>query len=197
MRWKKSHSDLLAALAWALLAGMRLASLLRLPSLLQAGHFVFTLLIPALFILRRPASAQGSRAAFWMAVAVTLLPLAAMRPVGEGLPGMGELIQGAGLVVTLAAILTLNRSFGVGPAHRGLVMRGIYGVVRHPLYAGEMLALLGYCTGYAAGWNWAILAAVLAGQVWRIFAEERLLATDHAYRAYQQRVRWRLVPGLW
>jgi protein-S-isoprenylcysteine O-methyltransferase Ste14 len=197
MRLRKRASDLLAALAWALLAGMRLASLLRQPSLLQGGHFLFTLAIPLLLVLRRPAAAQGSRGAFWIAVAVTLLPFAAMRPIGNGLPWLGELIQVVGLVVILAAILTLNRSFGVGPAHRGLVMRGIYRVVRHPLYAGEMLALLEYCTGYAAAWNWVILAAVLAGQVWRIFAEERLLAVDGEYQAYQQRVRWRLVPGLW
>ncbi len=31
----------------------------------------------------------------------------------------------------------------------------------------------------------------------RIHAEERLLLHDQAYRAYAQRVRWRLIPGLW
>ena len=34
-------------------------------------------------------------------------------------------------------------------------------------------------------------------QVARIAAEEKLLTQDREYQAYQQRVRWRLVPGLW
>jgi hypothetical protein len=31
----------------------------------------------------------------------------------------------------------------------------------------------------------------------RLIAEERLLSTDADYVAYQQRVRWRLLPGVW
>jgi protein-S-isoprenylcysteine O-methyltransferase Ste14 len=189
--------DIVAALAWTLLAGLRLASFLASPSLLQAGQFIFGMTIPLLLVLRRPAVAQGERWSFWLAVAVTVLPIVILRPVGNGLPQLGEIVQVVGLLIIMPAILTLSRSFGLAPAHRGLVMRGLYGIVRHPLYAGEILALLGYCLGYASGWNWVAFAVLFGGLITRIMAEERLLAADGEYRAYQQRVRWRLVPGLW
>jgi protein-S-isoprenylcysteine O-methyltransferase Ste14 len=194
--WSRK-GDVLAALAWALLAGLRLASFLTTPSLLQAGQFVFGLTIPLLLVLRRPAVKEGERWSFWLAVGVTVLPILTLRPAEAGLPRLGEAVQIAGLLIIIPAILTLNRSFGLAPAHRGLVMRGLYGVVRHPLYAGEILALVGYCLGYASLWNWSFALVFLGGLIARILAEERLLSADSEYRAYQQRVRWRLVPGVW
>ncbi len=97
----------------------------------------------------------------------------------------------------LLAILSLNRSFGIAPAHRGLVSRGAYRVVRHPLYAAEMFTVGGYCLGYASIWNAAVWAAFAIGQLLRIRGEEALLCADPEYRAYQVQVPWRLVPGVW
>jgi protein-S-isoprenylcysteine O-methyltransferase Ste14 len=189
--------DLLAALLWAGLAAIRISLLLAKPSLLQVGLAVFALAFPLLFITRRPARAHGPRYAFWLAVFATLLPIGTLRPSGTGWLEIGEVTQLAGLGLALAALWTLNRSFGLAPAHRGLVTRGPYGLVRHPLYVGELLAIGGYCIGYASLLNWAIWIAVALLQVARIFAEEKLLAEDGAYRDYQARVRWRLLPGLW
>ncbi len=116
-------------------------------------------------------------------------------PAGWALPG--EVVQFIGLGTILVAIWRLNRSFGIAPAHRGLVTGGVYGLVRHPLYASELLSLAGYCIGYASVLNWLVFVATALAQVARIFAEERLLSEDGEYRTYQQRVRWRLLPGLW
>jgi protein-S-isoprenylcysteine O-methyltransferase Ste14 len=45
-------------------------------------------------------------------------------------------------------------------------------------------------------WNLAVYVICHGLQVPRLLAEERLLAADPAYRAYQARVRWRLIPGV-
>jgi protein-S-isoprenylcysteine O-methyltransferase Ste14 len=196
-RPSRRKADVLAAFLWAGLAVIQVSALLTRPSLLQVGLAAFALTYPLLFIIRRPARAHGPRYAFWLAVFGTFVPVAALRPGGVGWPLPGEVIQIIGLGIILVAVWTLNRSFGLAPAHRGLVMRGMYRLVRHPLYAGELLALAGYCIGFASLLNWVAWAVAVVVQVARIFAEEKLLSGDTEYQAYQQRVRWRLVPGVW
>jgi len=79
-----------------------------------------------------------------------------------------------------------------------LVSTGPYGVVRHPMYSGALVMLLG--TPLALG-SWRGLAAVpvlAAVIVWRLLDEERLLTRELAgYADYAKRVRRRLVPFVW
>jgi len=196
-RPSQRKGDILAAFLWAGLAALRLALLLSTPSVLQGGLALFALTFPLLFIVRRPARAQGPQSTFWLAMFATFVPISLLRPNGPGWAGLGEAVQVVGLGLAVVALWTLNRSFGVAPAHRGLVTRGVYKLVRHPVYTGELLSIAGYCIGYASTLNWVIWVLLAVLQVARIFAEEKLLSDDVEYQAYQQRVRWRLVPGLW
>ncbi|HEX4439567.1 MAG TPA: isoprenylcysteine carboxylmethyltransferase family protein [Thermoanaerobaculia bacterium] len=81
--------------------------------------------------------------------------------------------------------------------HR-LVDTGPYGLVRHPLYAGFAL----YAVGVAlllGSWRGLGGAAILIALVARrAVLEERLLRGRlEGYAAYAERVRYRLVPGIW
>ena len=49
-------------------------------------------------------------------------------------PQLGQLLVVVAAGVSLASLLTLGRWFGIRPALRGLVQKGPYGLVRHPLY---------------------------------------------------------------
>jgi protein-S-isoprenylcysteine O-methyltransferase Ste14 len=110
----------------------------------------------------------------------------------------------AGLaLVTLAAalsfvsLLTMGRLFGVRPALRGLVTRGPYRLVRHPIYLSYVLADIGY---NLQEWNFVTLFLVLVGWaslVYRIYAEERVLSQHPEWSAYADSVRYRLLPGVW
>ena len=83
-------------------------------------------------------------------------------------------------------------------ANQRLVSTGPYAIVRHPMYASASLYLLG--TPLALGSYWGLLpvAAIVPFLIWRLFDEERLLAERlPGYTEYQQRVRHRLVPGVW
>jgi protein-S-isoprenylcysteine O-methyltransferase Ste14 len=110
----------------------------------------------------------------------------------------------AGLVlVTLAAGLSLvslvaiGQRFGVRPALRNLVTSGPYRFVRHPMYLSYILADIGY---NLQEWNLVTLLLVLAGWaalVYRIYAEERILAQHSGWPGYAASVRSRLFPGLW
>jgi protein-S-isoprenylcysteine O-methyltransferase Ste14 len=45
--------------------------------------------------------------------------------------------------------------------------------------------------------NILVFAAAMGCNTGRVLAEERLLSGSAAYRAYRERVRWRLIPYLW
>jgi protein-S-isoprenylcysteine O-methyltransferase Ste14 len=55
----------------------------------------------------------------------------------------GDALAVAGCLWQLASVLVLGRCFGLLPEARGLVRRGPYRVVRHPVYLGEITALAG------------------------------------------------------
>jgi protein-S-isoprenylcysteine O-methyltransferase Ste14 len=75
---------------------------------------------------------------------------------------------------------------------------GPYAVVRHPMYAGAFCLLLGVPPALGSGWAFFAVFALVAVIVWRLLDEERALATNlPGYRAYQQTVKYRLLPGVW
>jgi protein-S-isoprenylcysteine O-methyltransferase Ste14 len=79
-----------------------------------------------------------------------------------------------------------------------VISSGPYAVVRHPMYIGAILFLL--ATPLMLGSWWALIPAVaLCGAiVMRLLDEEKFLAKNlPGYIAYRERVRWRLVPGVW
>jgi protein-S-isoprenylcysteine O-methyltransferase Ste14 len=79
-----------------------------------------------------------------------------------------------------------------------VVDTGVYSTVRHPMYVGVILMMFGmplWLESYAA----ALFAFVpTLALVLRILVEERYLRRELAgYEEYTQRVRYRLVPGVW
>jgi protein-S-isoprenylcysteine O-methyltransferase Ste14 len=92
--------------------------------------------------------------------------------------------------------LSLGRSFGLTPANRGIVSSGIYRVVRHPIYLGYLITHLGFVAANPTHWNLAVLALADVALMLRAICEEQTLAQDPEYRAYVDRVRWRVVPGI-
>ncbi len=79
-----------------------------------------------------------------------------------------------------------------------VVDTGVYGIVRHPMYLGGSLMFVG--GPLLLGSVWGLLAglAALGFLILRILGEEKLLARDLAgYRAYCEKVRYRLLPHVW
>jgi protein-S-isoprenylcysteine O-methyltransferase Ste14 len=106
-------------------------------------------------------------------------------------------ISATGVLITSVGLLALGGSFGVFPAHRGIVQSGIYRIIRHPLYAGYLCAHIGFVLAYPSWRNLVFWAISDAAQLWRLRNEERWLTRDTAYVVYQKRVPWRLCPGVW
>ncbi len=112
-------------------------------------------------------------------------------------PAAGLLLVTIAALLSLASLLSLGSRFGVFPALRGLVTRGPYRLVRHPMYLAYILADVGY---NLEEWNFGTAIMVAAGWaslLYRIHAEERILSQDDGWVDYAALVRHRLLPGLW
>ena len=106
------------------------------------------------------------------------------------------LISGVGLLVVIAGKVALGRSFGIAPANRGIVARGPYGFVRHPIYSGYIVTHIAFAIAHPSPWNLIVLVIADGALVVRALIEERLLRTDTQYESYCGRVSWHLVPGV-
>ncbi len=123
-----------------------------------------------------------------------LLAPAAVAPLAA--EGITVALSCAGLAVVIAGKITLGRSFALLPANRGVVSNGLYKIVRHPIYMGYLVTHVAFLVASPSLWNIVALIAADAALLARAVCEEQTLALDPAYRDYQGRVRWRVVPGI-
>jgi protein-S-isoprenylcysteine O-methyltransferase Ste14 len=154
--------------------------------------------VVAAYLVRRPARAVTARPLDWALAFAGTFGGVLLRPSGaHPAVGLGLAVQVAGLVLCVASFAALGRSFGFAAADRGLARRGPYAVVRHPVYASDLVAQAGYLLQSASPRNLAVVLLVTACNAGRAVAEERLLGRSAGYRAYAADVRWRVVPGAW
>jgi protein-S-isoprenylcysteine O-methyltransferase Ste14 len=83
-------------------------------------------------------------------------------------------------------------------ADQKVISTGPYLFVRHPMYAGVLIMIIGIPLALDAWWGLAIIAMATPVLIWRILDEEKLLKKDlPGYVEYTQKVKFRLVPYLW
>ena len=122
-----------------------------------------------------------------------------MRPTNLSIGALattGLIFELFGVVLTQVARVYMGRSFGVLPANRGIVSKGPFRWVRHPIYFGWLILSIGYAMSYPIGRNILLIAATVPFMVWRVNQEEVHLSEDPDYRRYMERVRYRFWPGL-
>ena len=82
--------------------------------------------------------------------------------------------------------------------HHHVISSGPYAFVRHPMYSGIMLFFVGVPLLLGSWWGVAIAPAFAVLFAVRARIEERALVEGLPdYADYAERVRYRLVPGLW
>src|SRR5919108_3634678 len=139
----------------------------------------------AYFVFVRPPALRRARAplAFGACGAAILGAVALRAPDASGstallLAGDAVAVVSAGWL--LVSVLALGRCFGFLPEARGLVTRGPYRIVRHPVYLGELGMAGGLLVAPPTASNAAAVAVLTAGQVVRMRLEEEALAREFA-----------------
>jgi protein-S-isoprenylcysteine O-methyltransferase Ste14 len=113
---------------------------------------------------------------------------------------LGDILVGVGL--GMAQLVVIQNSYAAATitveAEQKVVSTGLYGLVRHPMYVGTLIMMIG--TPLALDSYWGLLAIVLALPVLaaRINDEEKMLRQElDGYDEYMEKVHYRLVPGVW
>ncbi len=193
-------ANLVGAAGAAFFAQATLQSYLQTHRFIGGAFFVEQMWVVIAYLIRRPARAVSRRVGDWALAFGGTFGGVLFRPDGAhpqwGLTA-GLTLQLIGLAICVTSFLALGRSFGFVAADRGLVRRGPYAVVRHPIYASYLLLQFGYLLQSISVRNALVLLFASGCNVGRAVAEDRVLATNDQYGSYRGAVRWRLVPGVW
>jgi protein-S-isoprenylcysteine O-methyltransferase Ste14 len=113
---------------------------------------------------------------------------------------LGLVLVAVGL--TIAMLVTIQNGYAAAnitvETGQQLSSTGWYGFVRHPMYFGNVLLMVGVPLALGSYWGLLILLVGLAVLALRINDEEALLKKDLAgYDEYMDRVHYRLVPYVW
>jgi protein-S-isoprenylcysteine O-methyltransferase Ste14 len=168
----------------------------------KVGLVLFASFAIGLLLFRRPPqkSAHGIAPRLaavlgtFLCVGLPLLPTAQISPLWLGISA--ALILG-GTIFACYSLLWLGRSFSLVAEARELVTDGPYSVLRHPLYVGEELAIVGSVIQFISPLALLLLVVQIGCQLYRMHCEEKVLAeTFPGYLAYKARTA-RLLPGLY
>jgi protein-S-isoprenylcysteine O-methyltransferase Ste14 len=146
---------------------------------------VYTALLPTVFVV---AGFDAGRFG-WTDVPVAL----------EALAWVGLILAAALILWTMTVNTYLSRQARIQD-DRGqkVVTRGPYRTVRHPMYLGILVLFL--CMGPALGSRYALIPGLAIDVLFvvRTAKEDKMLSEELAgYEDYAQRVRYRLIPGIW
>jgi protein-S-isoprenylcysteine O-methyltransferase Ste14 len=177
-----------------------------IPSALQYGSgaadyiwAVGAALMGLLSLVRFPAKTSTVTPSSITATAGMMLIPGTMRftvTSGGSLYTIAIAIELAAVVLVQWGRLYLGRRFALLPANRGVVASGPFRFVRHPVYAGWLLLMVGFVIAHPSARNAAAIALATPFMIWRIALEEALLSRDADYREYMESTRSRLSPGL-
>ncbi|BBZ39240.1 hypothetical protein MCNS_23030 [Mycobacterium conspicuum] len=192
----------------------------------QAWVFLVVVAIPAwippIYLLRaNPVALQArmsggptaeTRTAQKLIIAGLYLSLAAMvvvsaldhrwgwSPVPTTVCLAGDVLVAAGLGVSAAVVIQNSYAAATVRVKEGqrVVSTGLYGLVRHPMYTGNVIMMIGIPLALGSYWGLVFVVPGVSVLAWRIRDEEKLLRDElDGYREYTEKVRYRLVPAMW
>jgi protein-S-isoprenylcysteine O-methyltransferase Ste14 len=156
-------------------------------------------LVVILTCLRRRATIVDCRTVARVVTTASMVSPLLIRPVASG--GLisetaAAVVAGIGLLIVIVGKLSLGYSFGLLPANRGIKDRGMYRLVRHPIYLGYLITHVPFLLAHPSPRNLLVITIADMALIVRTFYEEQTLSLDPAYSRYRERVHWRLFPGI-
>ncbi len=113
---------------------------------------------------------------------------------------LGDVLVALGFFITFVVLKEnpfASATIEVAPGQK-VISTGPYTIVRHPMYSGGLLILFGTPLALGSWWGLFICISVTPILVWRLLDEEAFLSKNlTGYKAYCQKVHYRLVPFVW
>ncbi|HZA11740.1 isoprenylcysteine carboxylmethyltransferase family protein [Mycobacterium sp.] len=184
--------------------------------------FAVSTWIPSIYLLRtnpaalqrrmRAGPAAETRTLQKIVIAVAFLSMAAMIvlsaldhrfgwsrvPVAVSL--FGDVLVAIGLGIAMFVVIQNGYAAANVAVEKGqrLVSKGLYGFVRHPMYVGNLVLMVGIPVALGSYWGLLFVIPGVVVLVVRILDEEQVLEQQlTGYREYTQSVHYRLVPYVW
>ena len=113
---------------------------------------------------------------------------------------VGDVLVAVGLGTAMLVVIQNGYAAANVTVESGqtLVSTGLYAVVRHPMYTGNIILLVGIPLALGSYWGLVFVLPGLIVLALRIRDEEKLLEKElSGYQDYERQVRYRLVPYMW
>jgi protein-S-isoprenylcysteine O-methyltransferase Ste14 len=173
-------------------------------------YFPLFIWIPHLYLMRKNPTALERR--------MVAGPVAEKRTTQKIVIALGLLVRAATLVVSsldhrfgivlvavglgVMMLVVFENSYAAATIRveggQELISTGLYGLVRHPMYSGGVILIVGIPLALDSYWGLIFVIPGLILLASRILDEEKLLRAQlDGYREYTEKVRYRLVPSVW
>ncbi|ORB61888.1 methyltransferase family protein [Mycolicibacterium tusciae] len=113
---------------------------------------------------------------------------------------IGDVLVAVGLSVMMLVVIQNSHAAATVRVEAGqkVISTGFYGMVRHPMYTGNVIMMVGIPLALGSYWGLVFVIPGVIVLAFRIRDEEKLLRQElDGYREYTQKVRYRLVPAVW
>jgi len=160
--------------------------------------FCFSEALTAVFIFFRssPETVSADRLDWIVGTVGTFAPLL-LRPAPWGIAPWAKYAIIAGVMIQVAGLISLNRSIAIVAAKREIKTKGMYRLVRHPLYASYLVTFSGYVLMNSSIQNLVLYVLTITLLFLRCYKEETHLVTDPSYAEYMQKVNYRIIPFIY
>ena len=98
---------------------------------------------------------------------------------------------------TVISLCTLGKQFALFPTNPKIVTKGVYRIIRHPIYLGESIIVIACFLSNVRWLNTIALIVFAVFLYMRINLEEQVMEKGYEYDEYQKKVKWKLLPYIW
>lgn len=191
----------LLCLFWSYFCITGIQSLIKRFDFIQLLWLIYNVIISLLFLIRiRPVIVSMNLAHWTVALVTSFSGFFFSRTVTNHNHVLLHILDAMIIFAVFLGIITaiiLGRSYDFLPALRGVKIRYVYNIIRHPMYLSSMIIKTAYTLRNPSLYNLLLWGIIIFLYDKRARYEESIMSNDNSYSNYMQKVKYRFVPGIY